>query len=125
MEEREGSGGFLVAGQLRRSGDEGWLRRRRGLAVVDSPRAIAGQPWRCGAVGAGNVARNQAAVMGWKSARAVADSSSPANCDGAAMRVGCDAAAGLRLSIRRARSRASPGAAARWARGMSRETRLR
>src|ERR1035437_6672810 len=67
---------------------------------VDSPRAIAGQPSRCGAVGPGNDARNQAAVMGWKSARAVADSSSPANCDGAAMRVGCDAAAGLRLSVR-------------------------
>src|ERR1017187_1388101 len=69
---------------------------------VDSPRAIAGQPWRCGAVGPGNDARNQAAVMGWKSARAVAESASPANCDGAATRVGCgwDAAAGLRVSVR-------------------------
>src|ERR1017187_9133860 len=67
---------------------------------VDSPRAIAGQPWRCGAVGPGNVARNQAAVMGWKSARAAAESSSPANCDRVATRVGCDAPAGLRLSVR-------------------------
>ncbi len=38
---------------------------------VDSPRAMAGQPSRCGAVGPSKTARNQAAVMGWKSASAV------------------------------------------------------
>jgi hypothetical protein len=37
---------------------------------VESPRAIAGQPSRCGAVGRSKTARNQAAVRGWKSARA-------------------------------------------------------
>lgn len=36
---------------------------------VDSPRAMAGQPSRCGAVGLSKTARNQAAVMGWKRAR--------------------------------------------------------
>ena len=40
MEEREGSSGIRVAGQLRRSGDVGWLRLRRccGLAGVGSLR---------------------------------------------------------------------------------------
>ena len=33
---------------------------------VFSPRAIAGQPSRCGAVGCSKTARNQAAVTGWK-----------------------------------------------------------
>src|ERR1700679_189183 len=37
---------------------------------VESPRAIAGQPSRCGAVGASKTAWNQAAVRGWKRARA-------------------------------------------------------
>lgn len=33
-----------------------------------SPRAMTGQPSRCGAVGASKTARNQAAVTGWKQA---------------------------------------------------------
>src|ERR1700761_3662810 len=37
---------------------------------VDSPRAMAGQPSRWGAGGCWKAARNQAAVMGWKSASA-------------------------------------------------------
>src|SRR6202451_3176224 len=36
---------------------------------VLSPRAIGGQPSRCGAVGCSKTARNQAAVTGWKRAR--------------------------------------------------------
>ena len=35
-----------------------------------SPRAMAGQPRRCGAVGRSNTARNHSAVTGWKSASA-------------------------------------------------------
>src|SRR5579875_3351451 len=35
---------------------------------VESPRAIAGQPSRCGAVTSSKTARNHWAVMGWKSA---------------------------------------------------------
>src|SRR5688500_725533 len=34
---------------------------------VDSPRAIAGQPSRCGGVGASNAARNHSATAGWQS----------------------------------------------------------
>src|SRR5215471_6475855 len=34
---------------------------------VESPRAIAGQPSACGAVGAANDARNHSATAGWKS----------------------------------------------------------
>ena len=34
---------------------------------VDSPRAIAGHPSTCGAVGASNTARNHFAVIGWNS----------------------------------------------------------
>src|SRR5271165_4001944 len=37
---------------------------------VLSPRAIAGQPRRCGAVGRSKTARNHCAVTGWKSVRA-------------------------------------------------------
>ena len=38
---------------------------------VFSPRAMAGQPNRCGAVGCSKTARNQDAVTGWKSSRAL------------------------------------------------------
>ena len=31
---------------------------------VDSPRAMAGQPWRCGGVGVANESRNQSATAG-------------------------------------------------------------
>jgi hypothetical protein len=41
---------------------------------VDSPRAMAGQPSRWGGVTVSKTARNQAAVMGWKTARASAGS---------------------------------------------------
>jgi hypothetical protein len=36
---------------------------------VDSPRAIAGQPWVCGGVAASKEARNHSATAGWNSAR--------------------------------------------------------
>src|SRR3982751_1891335 len=36
---------------------------------VDSPRAIAGQPWACGGVGAAKEGRDPAATAGWKSSR--------------------------------------------------------
>src|SRR5690242_12720456 len=41
---------------------------------VESPRAIAGQPCTCGAVGLSNTARNHAAVTGWNSSKTFADS---------------------------------------------------
>src|ERR1035437_1022659 len=65
---------------------------------VDSPRAIAGQPWRCGAVGPGNDARNQAAVRGWKAASAVVSlSESRAECGGSAAGAGFAGLDGLRV----------------------------
>src|SRR5580692_3049426 len=36
---------------------------------VLSPRAMAGQPWRWGAVGSSKTSRNQEAVTGWKLAK--------------------------------------------------------
>src|SRR3954471_20886150 len=32
---------------------------------VESPRAMAGQPWTCGGVGAAKLARNHSATLGW------------------------------------------------------------
>ena len=67
---------------------------------VLSPRAIAGQPSRCGAVGCSKTARNQAAVTGWNSARTSSGGAAAAGrvcflaAMGAALRI---AVRGLRL----------------------------
>lgn len=74
---------------------------------VESPRAIAGQPSRCGAVGRSKTARNQAAVRGWKRARA--ESSLPLVTAGSTLGCG-DATESVGIEGLRGRARLDPTA---------------
>src|ERR1700677_3610684 len=47
---------------------------------VDSPRAIAGHPSTCGAVGLSNTARNHFAVMGWNNPSAASAEEAQVSC---------------------------------------------